>query len=132
MKLLENILRQNANLLQGKLVYIYSGKNNCKLLYQDLIDSNILYFYDSKLTNIEQLQQDDMVRIVSKNKEFARFDKQIVHRRFAPTFKKKEHAGRALKCTQIKNSERNSVEMMNHYSENRRAIVRRSIDFEVG
>jgi hypothetical protein len=48
------------------------------------------------------------------------------------TFKKKEHAGRALKCTQIKNSERNSVEMMNHYSENRRAIVRRSIDFEVG
>lgn len=46
-------------------------------------------------------------------------------------FKKKEHAGRALKCKQIKDSERNSVEMINHYSENRRAIVRRSIDFEV-
>ena len=47
-------------------------------------------------------------------------------------FKKKEHAGRALKCKQIKDSERNSVEMLNHYAENRRAIVRRSIDFEVG
>ena len=47
-------------------------------------------------------------------------------------FKKKENAGRALKCTQIKNSERNSVEMINHYAENRRAIVRRSIDFKVG
>ena len=47
-------------------------------------------------------------------------------------FKKKENAGRALKCKQIKDSERNSVEMLNHYSENRRAIVRRSIDFEVG
>ena len=47
-------------------------------------------------------------------------------------FKKKDHAGRALKCKQVKNSERNSVEMLNHYAENRRAIVRRSIDFEVG
>ena len=47
-------------------------------------------------------------------------------------FKKKENAGRALKCKQIKDSERNSVEMINHYAETRRAIVRRSIDFEVG
>ena len=47
-------------------------------------------------------------------------------------FKKKENAGRALKCKQVKDSERNSVEMLNHYAENRRAIVRRSIDFEVG
>jgi len=50
-------------------------------------------------------------------------------------FKKKEKdggAGRTLKCKQVKNSERNSVEMINHYAETRRAIVRRSIDFEVG
>ena len=50
-------------------------------------------------------------------------------------FKKKEKdggAGRALKCKQIKNSERNDVEMINHYNANRPAIVRRSIDFEVG
>ena len=50
-------------------------------------------------------------------------------------FKKKTKdggAGRALKCTQVKNSERNSVEMINHYNANRPAIVRRSIDFEVG
>ena len=47
-------------------------------------------------------------------------------------FKKKENAGRALKCKQISNSERNSVEMLNHYSANRPAIVRRTIDFEVG
>jgi len=47
-------------------------------------------------------------------------------------FKKKENAGRALKCKQIKNSERNSVEIISPYAENRRAIVRRSIDFEVG
>ena len=47
-------------------------------------------------------------------------------------FKKKENAGRALKCKQIKESERNSVEIISPYAENRRAIVRRSIDFEVG
>ena len=47
-------------------------------------------------------------------------------------FKKKENAGRALKCKQIKDSERNSVEIISPYAENRRAIVRRSIDFEVG
>tara|TARA_Y100000992_G_C21106053_1_gene414946 strand:- start:217 stop:657 length:441 start_codon:yes stop_codon:yes gene_type:complete len=50
-------------------------------------------------------------------------------------FKKKEKdggAGRALKCKQVKNSERNDVEMLNHYNATRPAIVRRSIDFEVG
>tara|TARA_R110001583_G_scaffold54660_6_gene166994 strand:+ start:919 stop:1347 length:429 start_codon:yes stop_codon:yes gene_type:complete len=47
-------------------------------------------------------------------------------------FKKKEQAARALKCSQIKNSERNDVEMINHYASTRRAIVRRSIAFEVG
>ena len=47
-------------------------------------------------------------------------------------FKKKENAGRALKCKQVKNSERNSVEIISPYAENRRAIIRRSIDFEVG
>ena len=48
------------------------------------------------------------------------------------TFKKKENAGRTLKCKQIKDSERNSVELISPYAENRRAIIRRSIDFEVG
>jgi hypothetical protein len=47
------------------------------------------------------------------------------------SFKKKDRAGRALKCTQVKNSENNSVEMINHYAANRRAIVRRSITFKV-
>lgn len=47
-------------------------------------------------------------------------------------FKKKENAARALKCIQVKNSERNSVEMLNHYNANRPSIIRRSIDFEVG
>ena len=47
-------------------------------------------------------------------------------------FKKKENAGRVLKCTQVKDSERNSVEIISPYAENRRAIVRRSIDFKVG
>lgn len=46
-------------------------------------------------------------------------------------FKKKENAGRVLKCKQVKDSERNSVEMINHYNVNRPAIVRRTIDFEV-
>jgi len=46
-------------------------------------------------------------------------------------FKKKENAGRTLKCTQIKNSERTDVEMINHYAATRRAYIRRSITFEV-
>jgi hypothetical protein len=47
-------------------------------------------------------------------------------------FKKKEHAGRALKAKQIKDSERTDVEMLNHYAANRRAYVRRTICFEIG
>ena len=46
-------------------------------------------------------------------------------------FKKKENAGRALKCKQVKDSERTDVEMINHYAATRRAYVRRSITFEV-
>jgi len=47
-------------------------------------------------------------------------------------FKKKENAGRALKCKQLKETERTNVEIISPYAENRRAIVRRSVDFEVG
>mgnify|MGYP001178741434 CR=1 FL=1 len=47
-------------------------------------------------------------------------------------FKKKEHAGRALKSKHVKDSEKTSVEMINHYAANRRAYVRRTICFEIG
>lgn len=46
-------------------------------------------------------------------------------------FKKKEHAGRALKAKQVKDSEKTGVEMINHYASNRRAYVRRTICFEI-
>ena len=46
-------------------------------------------------------------------------------------FKKKENAGRALKCKQVKDSERTDVEMINHYATTRRAYIRRSVTFEV-
>ena len=46
-------------------------------------------------------------------------------------FKKKENAGRVLKCKQIKNSETTDVEMINHYAATRRAYVKRSISYEV-
>lgn len=47
-------------------------------------------------------------------------------------FKKKENAGRALKAKQVKDSEKTSVEMINHYASTRRAYVRRTICFEIG
>jgi len=47
-------------------------------------------------------------------------------------FKKKEHAGRALKAKQVKDSEKTDVEMINHYASTRRAYVRRTICFEIG
>jgi len=46
-------------------------------------------------------------------------------------FKKKEKAGRSLKCKLIKDSERTDFEMINHYAATRRAYVRRSISYEV-
>ena len=47
-------------------------------------------------------------------------------------FKKKEHAGRALKAKQVKDSEKTGVEMINHYAATRRAYIRRTICFELG
>lgn len=47
-------------------------------------------------------------------------------------FKKKEYAGRALKAKQVKDSEKTSVEMINHYAATRSAYVRRTICFEIG
>ena len=48
------------------------------------------------------------------------------------SFKKKENAGRALKAKLVKDSEKTSVEMINHYAATRRAYVRRTICFEIG
>jgi len=47
-------------------------------------------------------------------------------------FKKKENAGRALKASQVKDSENTDVEMINHYAATRRAYVRRTICFKIG
>ena len=47
-------------------------------------------------------------------------------------FKKKEHAGRALKAKLVKDSEKTNVEMLNHYAATRRAYVRRTFCFEIG
>jgi hypothetical protein len=47
-------------------------------------------------------------------------------------FKKKENAGRALKSKLVKDSEVTDVEMINHYANNRRAYVKRTMCFEIG
>jgi hypothetical protein len=46
-------------------------------------------------------------------------------------FKKKENAGRNLKCTQVKDSERTDVEIINIYATTRQSYVRRTVIFEV-
>ena len=87
----ENLLNQYSDLLDGKLIYIYAEKESMKLLYQDLIDADILFYYDEKETNADNIITNDIVRITSKNKEFSRYNKNIKHRRFAPTYKSKSH-----------------------------------------
>ena len=46
-------------------------------------------------------------------------------------FKKKENAGRALKCKQIKDSEDTNVEIINFYASTRSAYIRRTVKFEI-
>ncbi|HCT51012.1 MAG TPA: hypothetical protein DF712_00995 [Balneola sp.] len=49
-------------------------------------------------------------------------------------FKKKENAGRALKCKMIKGSDDTSVEIVGHsaYSPTRPAYIRRRVSYEIG
>jgi len=46
-------------------------------------------------------------------------------------FKKKEHAGRALKCKEIKDSRTTDVQDINFYAETRKAYVIRKAYFEI-
>ena len=46
-------------------------------------------------------------------------------------FKKKEHAGRALKTKEDKNKRTTDVQMINHYSETRQAYIYRRAYFEI-
>ena len=47
-------------------------------------------------------------------------------------FKKKEHAGRALKAKEDKNKRTTDVQMINHYAETRQAYIYRRAYFEIG
>lgn len=47
-------------------------------------------------------------------------------------FKKKEHAGRALKTKEDKNKRTTDVQMINHYAETRQAYIYRRAFFEIG
>ena len=46
-------------------------------------------------------------------------------------FKKKEHAGRALKVKEDKNKRTTDVQMINHYAETRQAYIYRRAFFEI-
>jgi len=46
-------------------------------------------------------------------------------------FKKKEHAGRALKAKEDKNKRTTDVQMINHYAETRQAYIYRRAYFEI-
>lgn len=91
MILFENILTQYDGLLKNKLLYIHTSEANCRMLYNDLIDSGILYFFNNKLIDVNELGLTNVVRITSKNNEFARFNKNIIHKRFVPSFKQTYH-----------------------------------------
>ena len=47
-------------------------------------------------------------------------------------FKKKEHAGRALKAKEQKDKRTTNVQDINVYAETRKAYIRRSAFFEIG
>ena len=47
-------------------------------------------------------------------------------------FKKKEHAGRALKSKEEKDKRATDVQMINHYAETRQAYIYRRAFFEIG
>jgi len=124
-----NSADQGGNLSYGGYSQGGTGTVNT-VATKSSLQGEILTVTSLAVVNLSHIQTQHQEIAKCENELNQHIKKYISH--VKKIFKKKEHAGRALKCKQIKDSERNSVEMINHYAETRRAIVRRSIDFEVG
>ena len=104
--------------------------NNSSVVTKSSLQGDILTVTSLSVVNLSHIHTQHQ-EIAKCENELNQYIKKYISNA-KKEFKKKENAGRALKCKQVKNSERNSVEIISPYAENRRAIVRRSIDFEVG
>ena len=121
----------STNYDEGGTRYTPVGpNNNSSVVTKSSLHGEILTVTSLSVVNLSHIHTQHQ-EIAKCENELNQYIKKYISN-VKKEFKKKEYAGRALKCNQIKNSERNSVEMINHYAENRRAIIRRSIDFEVG
>jgi hypothetical protein len=108
----------------------FSAGNHSSVVTKSSLQGDILTITSLSVINLSHIHTQHQEIVKCENELNQHVKKYISEAK--KEFKKKENAGRALKCKQIKNSERNSVEIISPYAENRRAIVRRSIDFEVG
>jgi hypothetical protein len=137
-----NVLGNIINDTFGKASTNYTGDDSRYTAYgpgeqsststKAVLHGEILTITSLEIVNLGQIGNQHHVITQSENLLNQHIKKYIAF--VKKEFKKKEKdggAGRALKCKQIKHSERNDVEMINHYANNRRAIIRRSIDFEV-
>ena len=121
----------STNYGEGGSRYTAAGvASNSSVVTKSSLHGNILTVTSLAVINLSHIHTQHQEIAKSENELNQHIKKYVSNAK--KEFKKKENAGRALKCKQIKGSEVNSVEMLNHYAENRRAIVRRSIDFEVG
>ena len=121
----------STNYGEGSSRYTAAGPGN----HSSVITKSSLH---GEILTVTSLAVINLANLHTQHQEIAKCENELnqhIKKYISETkkeFKKKENAGRALKCKQIKNSERNSVEMLNHYAANRPVIVRRSVDFEVG
>ena len=120
----------STNYDEGGSRYTPIATGNASVVTKSSLQGEILTVTSLSVINLSHIHTQHQ-EIAKCENELNQYVKKYISN-IKKEFKKKENAGRALKCKQIKNSERNSVEIISPYAENRRAIVRRSIDFEVG
>lgn len=93
------------------------------------IQDNVLSLMALTIVNLGSHGQQHK-QIASTEKELDKYlDKYLSN--IKKEFKKKENAGRSLKCKQIKNSEDTNVEIINFYASTRSAYIRRTVKFEI-
>lgn len=111
----------------------YGAGNHSSVVTKSSLHGDILSVTSLSVINLSHIHTQHQEIVKCENELNQHIKKYIAD--IKKEFKKKEKdggAGKTLKCKQVNNSERNDIEMINHHATTRQAIIRRSIDFEVG
>jgi len=128
--ILGNIINDTwGNSSTGEEEWEVGIKNPSTVVTKSSLQDDVLSVMSLSIINLGSYHEQHK-QIDSIEKELNTYIKKYINN-IKKEFKKKENAGRALTCKQVKDSEDTNVEIINPYASTRAAYVRRTVNFEI-